>query len=107
LWGTLVHCLAGTSEFSDEANGITAEYTIGTKKGRDYVSGWIKKNGVKVSEVTGTYMGYVEFDKVRYWDIRHMNNFHIIAPTIDNVIKSDWRNRSDTKAMLEGDIERA
>ena len=71
LWGTLVHCLCGTSEFEDAKNGITAEYTIGTKKGRDYISGWIKKNGQKVSELHGTYMGYIEFDKVRYWDIRH------------------------------------
>lgn len=70
LWGTLVHCLTGTSNFEDEKNGITAEYTIGTKKGRDYVSGWIKQNGQKVCELNGTYMGYVEFDKVRYWDIR-------------------------------------
>lgn len=78
LWGTLVHCLCGTSEFEDLTNGVTAQYTIGTKKGRDYVTGWIKKDGKTVSELSGTYMGYIEFDKVRYWDIRRMQNFGLI-----------------------------
>ena len=45
LWGTLSHNICGTSYFTDEANGVTAEYTIGTKKGRDYVKGEIKRNG--------------------------------------------------------------
>jgi len=57
---------------------VTAQYTIGTKKGRDYVTGWIKKDGKTVSELSGTYMGYIEFDKVRYWDIRRMQNFGLI-----------------------------
>ena len=51
---------------------MTAQYTIGTKKGRDYVAGWIKKDGKTVSELSGTYMGYIEFDGQRYWDIRKM-----------------------------------
>mmetsp|Transcript_15116 Transcript_15116/g.19117 ORF Transcript_15116/g.19117 Transcript_15116/m.19117 type:complete len:141 (+) Transcript_15116:1937-2359(+) len=78
LWGTLVHCLCGTSDFEDKYNGVTAQYTIGTKKGRDYVTGWIKKNGKQVSEISGTYMGWIEFDRVRYWDIRRMNNFALL-----------------------------
>ena len=49
LWGTLVHTLCGTCDFEDAANGITAQYTIGTKKGRDYFEGWIKKDGREVS----------------------------------------------------------
>jgi len=83
LWGTLVHCITGTSDFEDEKAGITAQYTIGTKKGRDYVHGWIKKHGKKVAELNGSYMGYLEFDGVRYWDIRRMQNFSIIEKPKD------------------------
>merc|ERR1719273_858605 len=42
LWGTLIHNLAGTCVFTDEANGITAEYTFGAagrKYPKDYFSG--------------------------------------------------------------------
>ena len=99
-----MHCLCGTSDFEDETNGVTAQYTIGTKKGRDYVTGWIKKDGVQVSEITGTYMGWVAFDGVRYWDIRRMQNFALVEPALDKVIKSDWRNRTDTQAHLAGDM---
>ena len=104
LFGTLVHCLCGTSEFSDPQNGIEAQYTIGIRKGRDYVSGWIKKDGVKVSELTGTYMGWIAFDGKRYWDIRRMNNFGLIEPPKEKVLFSDWRNRTDTCALLDGDV---
>lgn len=100
LWGTLVHCLCGTCEFWDEKSGVTAVYTIGPKgKGRDYVTGEIKKNGVTVSRLYGTYMGYLEFDGVRYWDIRNMQNFALLEPPLEEVIFSDWRNRTDTRAL--------
>ena len=104
LWGTLVHALTGTCNFIDEQNGITAQYTIGTKKGRDYVKGEIKKDGQVVSTLHGTYMGYIEFDGIRYWDIRRMLNFDLIEPPLEKVLHSDWRNRSDTRALLAGDV---
>ena len=86
---------------------MTAEYTIGTKKGRDYVKGEIKKDGVVVSKLHGTYMGYLEFDGVRYWDIRRMQNFEIIEPAQSKVLKSDWRNRIDTMSLQAGDVVQA
>ena len=79
LWGTLTHCYWGVIEFVDEKNGITATYSIGKeKKGKDYVKGEILKDGVKVSELNGSYMGYLEFDGKRYWDVRKMMNFDLI-----------------------------
>ena len=80
LWGTLCHCLCGTCDFVDEANGIEAQYTIGIKKGRDYVKGEIKQHGRVVANLSGSYMGYLEFDNVRFWDIRRMKNFEVIDP---------------------------
>ena len=99
LWGTLAHCLCGTCDFVDEANGVTATYTIGTKKGRDYIKGEIKKDGRVVSTLTGTYMGWLEFDGVRYWDIRRMQNFALQELPMDKALRSDWRWRTDTRAL--------
>lgn len=107
LWGTLVHCLTGTCDFTDEQNGITATYTIGIKKGRDYFKGEIKKDGKVVSTLSGTYMGYIEWDGERWWDIRSMQNFKIIEPPLDKVLSSDWRNRSDTRALVADDVVQA
>ena len=60
-----------------------------------------------VSELSGSYMGYIDFDGVRYWDIRRMQNFGIIEPPIEKVLPSDWRNRTDTRALQAGDVEQA
>jgi len=49
-------------------------------------------------------MGYIEFDGIRYWDIRRMLNFDLIEPPLEKVLHSDWRNRSDTRALLAGDV---
>ena len=49
-------------------------------------------------------MGYLEFGGIRYWDIRRMLNFDLIAPPLEKVIYSDWRNRTDTRALLAGDV---
>jgi hypothetical protein len=37
---------------------------------KDYFRGEIFKNGVKVSEFKGNYMGWLDFDGIRYWDLR-------------------------------------
>ena len=42
------------------------------------MKGEILKDGVKVSELNGSYMGYLEFDGKRYWDVRRMMNFDLI-----------------------------
>ena len=66
------HMLIGTVTFEDEKNGITAELTIGSERGkpRDYFSGAISRDGNVVCKLSGTYMGYVDFDGKRYLDIR-------------------------------------
>ena len=33
------------------------------------------KDGVVVSEIYGNYMGFVDFDGKRYWDLREMTNY--------------------------------
>lgn len=48
LWGTLIHNLTGKCVFTDEENGIEAEYTFGSagrRYAKDYFTGEIKKDG--------------------------------------------------------------
>lgn len=112
LWGTLIHNLTGTCNFVDEMHGIEASYTFGTagrKYPRDYFTGEIKRDGEVVSKIFGSFMGYVDFDGVRYWDGRRMQNFEIlpIDPKQGVCLASDARKRIDTVALKAGDVEQA
>jgi hypothetical protein len=75
----MVHQLVGKCEFKDERNGFSGYYILGqggpTKNSpKDYLTGEIFKDGVLVSKIRGNYMGYLDFDGVRYFDGRDMNN---------------------------------
>lgn len=52
-------------------------------------------------------MGWLDFDKVRYWDIRRMHNFPIIEKPRQKAAPSDWRNRPDSLSMIAGDVAQA
>ena len=113
VFGTLTHLITGRIEFTDEQNGISAWYEInspdrGKGKAKDYFVGEIKKDGIVVSRLFGTYMGYIDFDNKRYWDIRHMYNYEIICADLSKeALASDCRNRQDSIKLMEGDIEQA
>ena len=73
LFGTMNHMCTGTMTFVDKKNNIEATYTIGgagKKYAKDYFKGEIKQNGEIKSRVFGSYMGYIDFDGLRYWDER-------------------------------------
>ena len=42
-------------------------------KTQDYICGQINVRGKKVVEVYANYMGFADFNKVRYWDIREVD----------------------------------
>lgn len=67
----------------------------------------IKKNGAKVCDVYGNYMGFCDINGVRYWDIRDVANYDVVPVPLDQALPSDSRLRIDSKALLEGDIEQA
>ena len=53
----------------------------------------------------GSYMGFIEFDGVRYWDARYIKPF---AMTINKSnLESDHTKRTDRILMLTGDMEKA
>lgn len=58
----------------DKINQITADIVIDSVKKRptDYLSGTIKVKDVVVSKCYGSYMGFIEFDDIRYWDYRYV-----------------------------------
>ena len=70
--GTMNHQLTGKIVFTDEANNLTASYQYGAYmfSKQDFVWGEMHQNGKKLCEVTGNYVGYLDFGGVRYWDVR-------------------------------------
>ncbi len=47
------------------------------KKPTDYVEGEIIYKNKAVSKLTGSYMGFLEFDEKRYWDARDIYPFRM------------------------------
>lgn len=72
--GTMKHETLGDILFKDEKNNIECTITIGKvkKKPSDYFDGEIKVNGQVKSKVYGSYLGFIEFDGLRYWDFRYV-----------------------------------
>lgn len=72
VWGNLVHLICGRVDFVDKKNGLTAWYEINSvaRKPKDYFQGEIIMDGQVVSKLYGNQMGYIDFDGVRYWDVR-------------------------------------
>jgi hypothetical protein len=58
-----------------------------------------------VSKFYGTYLGFLNFDDVRYWDSRYLQGIRIKLE--DHPLESDYRNRTDLKKLREGKIEEA
>ena len=98
--GSMGHQLTGRIEFHDEANGLYGWYEPGTykMKTQDYVTGRIEQNGRKVVDIYGNYMGFVDFNKVRYWDIRDMDQlwFPIEGLKVEKSLPSDSQRRIDS-----------
>ena len=116
LWnifmGTMSHQYTGKLQFRDDENGIVATFDLGAYKMRaqDYLWGNIEKDGKKICEITGNYMGYLEFDKVRYWDRRDQKNIHF-QPRVEDAhprpLPSDSTLRTDGIYLKEKTIEEA
>ena len=79
LIGTCHHILHGDFEFVDEKNKLRGIMNVGqvSRKPKDYMTGRIEqfneatgKWDVVCSQIKGTYMGYMDFDGERLFDIR-------------------------------------
>lgn len=76
-------------------------------RAQDFFSGEITRKGQKVSDVYGNYLGFADFDGQRYWDLRDMKTFPVVGEPLDKCLPSDSRLRSDSQALIQGDVENA
>ena len=75
----------------------------------------MRRDGSVASEIFGSYMGYVEFDGVRFWDIRQQVNYLPVdiskkeKTTKDGVfplvLPSDSTYRLDSLTLEAGNVE--
>ena len=88
-------------EYHDEQNQLYGCYNFHKGgKTQDYFTGEIKKAGEVVCQIKGNYMGYFEFDGVRYWDRRDKDtHFHFPTDTEQDKLPSDSTNREDSVAL--------
>lgn len=72
FWGPMKLEAMGRMVFQDRANKIVAEMSFDNVRWKptDYFQGDIKVNGARVSKIYGSYMGFIQFDDLRYWDYR-------------------------------------
>ena len=96
-------------KFRDEINEITAEVEFGSYffKKQDFIWGEIKQSGRKVSEITGNYTGYVDFDEKRYWDYREKDKVCFPVRKVSHYLPSDSRVRSDAITFQNNPVEEA
>ena len=107
--GTCHHILHGDFEFKDEKNGLRAIIKVGnvSRKPRDYMTGSIEQLNpitgnwqVVCKQIKGTYMGHIDFDNERLFDIRRFEDDLEQKPLpLESqsplCLKSDSRHRSD------------
>jgi hypothetical protein len=104
--GTMRHESLGTIEATD-TQGNWCTINIGKEKNKptDYVSGVIKNgNNIEMGDLTGTYLGYLDFDGVRYWDARYVRPYKI---KFTQVLESDSESRKDMIVLKAGNVELA
>lgn len=100
------HESLGVLQYEDRENRLTCTVTIGKTKGKpsDYMAGEIVGPSGVVSRLYGTYLGYMDFDEVRYWDVRHVTPSQVhFKPNLP----SDSEERSDLRALRDDQIEEA
>ena len=121
IFGTLAHQVRGTTVYTDEVNGIQAELKFGSvkKKAKDYFSGVIRQRAANnsnkwldVTQFRGTYLGWIEFGGVRYWDLREtviqsVDGVPFEEQSSNFVLPSDCRLRTDSIELREGRVEEA
>jgi len=77
-------------------------------KTQDYMYGEIFRGQERVCEIEANYMGFFDFDGVRYWDIREKEKtwFKVESEELDP-LPSDSTKRTDGIALRTKTIEEA
>ena len=98
--------MSGTFDYEEKKLGIKCQLKMGTIKGKpsDNFTGEIIYGDQKVS-VSGSYLSHLEFDGVRYWDIRE--NYPIQLIELDNGLPSSSIYRQDRVSLEENKLQEA
>eukprot|EP01066_Platyproteum_vivax_P011538 Platyproteum_vivax@DN5239_c0_g1_i2.p1 len=98
----------------DDSLGNVLTFTIGGKNSRGRPSDCIKgelmnASGKVVSQMSGTWLGYVDFDDKRYWDIREVPCYSLedTPQLLEPRMPSDATHRVDLKLLQTGDFKAA
>ena len=109
FWGNFRHENIGNVYWNDTTHGINATMELGgSAKSRlsDFFDGKIvDKDGKVLSTFTGSYLSHIDFDGVRYWDIRH--NIDIEEYPIKDQIKSSSIYRKDSLLLYQKKMDEA
>mmetsp|Transcript_28791 Transcript_28791/g.59015 ORF Transcript_28791/g.59015 Transcript_28791/m.59015 type:complete len:436 (-) Transcript_28791:489-1796(-) len=117
FWGEMVHETIGTQSFWDEKNKIRCRLQFGAENRKNVPSDWFEgviekydpakpdEEGQAISNVEGSWVGFCDFDKVRYWDMRTTEKVAMSAPR--NTLPSDSRKRADRNFLEAKDIKKA
>ena len=52
-------------------------------------------------------MGFLDFNGVRYWDLRSEFSYEVKPKDLSKALPSDTRFRIDSQKLLEGDVDTA
>lgn len=111
MMGTLHQQVSGKLEFHDPANNLYGFYEIGkvSKRSQEYFEGVIIKDGQQISYVYGNYCGYMDFDGVRYFDLRDIEQVHHAYCSLDysKCLPTDSTKRADLMLLESQAIEQA
>jgi hypothetical protein len=79
--GTMRAETVGLMVFKDQENRLECEVRVGEVSGKpsDYLEGFIMREGKVISQLTGTFLGHLDFDDRRYWDLRHSQTFQVLC----------------------------
>jgi hypothetical protein len=68
----------------------------------DFCTGEITLNKICISKVSGSFMEYIEFDDIRYWDIRE--NIETKAVEYSQQLPSSSAYRNDRILLAESKV---
>ncbi|CAK72506.1 unnamed protein product (macronuclear) [Paramecium tetraurelia] len=109
FWGPMKVECKGKITFLDKKNDISACVELDSVrwKASDYLSGEIKQKGKKVCKIYGSYMGYIEFGEVRYWDVNYIRPYECKVFKPNQFLLSDASFRPDLRQLKRNKVQEA
>jgi len=107
FFGTIRQESIGEISFKDLVHGFELVLKLDNvkKKSSDYFQGEIKLKNIVVSKVLGSYLSFIEFNNIRYWDIRE--NIDIKSFEVEKQLKSSSIYREDRILLGENKVQEA